>query len=139
MRERLADLGVEFRFGSRVEDLLCEERRVVGVKLADDSELTARAVVLATGHSARDVVTMLLNHGVRLEPKAFALGVRIEHPQPLINEIQYGRHARHPRLGAAPYKLAETVDGRGVFSFCMCPGGWIVPALSTSSMGMIWS
>jgi uncharacterized FAD-dependent dehydrogenase len=128
MRERLAGLGVEFRFGSRVEDLLCEERRVVGVKLADESELTARAVVLATGHSARDVVTMLLNHGVRLEPKAFALGVRIEHPQPLINEIQYGRHARHPRLGAAPYKLAETVDGRGVFSFCMCPGGWIVPA-----------
>ncbi len=128
MRERLAGLGVEFRFGSRVVDLLCERRRVVGVKLADDAELTARAVVLATGHSARDVITILLNHGVRLEPKAFALGVRIEHPQPLIDEIQYGSHARHPRLGAAPYKLAEKVDGRGVFSFCMCPGGWIVPA-----------
>ena len=128
MRERLAGLGVEFRFGSRVEDLLCEKRRVVGVKLADGTELTARAVVLATGHSARDVITMLLNHGVRLEQKAFALGVRIEHPQPLINDIQYGSDARHPKLGAASYKLAETVDGRGVFTFCMCPGGWIVPA-----------
>ncbi len=128
MRERLAGLGVEFRFGSRVVDLLCEQRRAVGVKLADETELTARAVVLATGHSARDVVTMLLNRGVQLESKAFALGVRIEHPQPLSNEIQYGAHARHPGLGSASYKLAQTVDGRGVFSFCMCPGGWIVPA-----------
>jgi uncharacterized FAD-dependent dehydrogenase len=68
--------------------------------------------------------------GVTLEPKGFALGVRIEHPQELINEIQFGRHAKHPKLGAASYKLATQIEGRGVFSFCMCPGGWIVPAMT---------
>jgi uncharacterized FAD-dependent dehydrogenase len=85
-------------------------------------------VVLATGHSARDIFVMLSEAGVPLEAKAFALGVRIEHPQPLINRIQYGRFASHPKLPNAAYRVAETVDGRGVFSFCMCPGGFVVPA-----------
>ena len=91
------------------------------------------AVVLATGHSARDVFTMLHAHEISLESKPFAVGVRIEHPQALINRAQYGASAGHPNLPAAYYRLAETVDERGVFSFCMCPGGWIVPAMTTSS------
>ncbi|MBM4376079.1 MAG: FAD-dependent oxidoreductase [Deltaproteobacteria bacterium] len=132
MRERLEAVGVEFRFGARVVELLVDERRgrrhIAGVRLADGTELAAEIVVLATGHSARDVLIMLERAGVRLEAKPFALGVRIEHPQPLINAIQYGRDAGHARLPNAPYRVATTVEDRGVFSFCMCPGGWIVPA-----------
>jgi len=105
------------------------DRRAIGVRLADGGEVTGRAVVIATGHSARDVHGMVARAGVRLEAKPFAMGVRIEHPQPLIDRIQYGRAAGHPALPAAAYKLAFTPgDGRGAFSFCMCPGGWIVPA-----------
>lgn len=128
LREKLAGVGVTFEFGARVVGLLRQADRVSGVRLADGRELAARAVVLATGHSARDVYVMLAEAGVTLEAKAFALGVRIEHPQPLINQIQYGRFANHPKLPNASYRVAETVEGRGVFSFCMCPGGFVVPA-----------
>jgi uncharacterized FAD-dependent dehydrogenase len=132
LRERLEAAGQRFRFGARVVSLLVEPTsggpRVAGVKLADGSEIAARAVVLATGHSARDVYRFLAEAGVPLEAKAFALGVRIEHPQPLINGIQYGSAAGHPKLPNASYRLAHEVDRRGVFSFCMCPGGWVVPA-----------
>ncbi len=132
LREELLRAGSEFRFGARVTGLLSEgqgaERRVLGVRLADGSEVLGDAVVCATGHSARDVLELLLANGLTLEPKAFALGVRIEHPQPLINRIQYGAVADHPRLPNAAYRIAHEVNGRGVFSFCMCPGGWVVPA-----------
>ncbi len=136
MRARLESVGVEVRFGARVVDLVVDGGRVAGVVLANGSSVTGDAVVLATGHSARDVVAMLAARGVALEPKAFALGVRIEHPQPLINQIQYGRAAGHAALPAASYRLAEQVGGRGVFSFCMCPGGWVVPA-STEPGGLV--
>jgi uncharacterized FAD-dependent dehydrogenase len=139
MRSELEQVGVQFRFGARVSELCVEgssERRVSGVRLADGSEIAARYVVLATGHSASDVYTLLAKQGVRLEAKSFALGVRIEHPQALINRIQYGAAADHPALPAAAYSIAETVDGRGVFSFCMCPGGFIVPA-STVPGGLV--
>ena len=107
------------------------------MRLADGDEVIGRAVVMATGHSARDVHELLARAGVRLEAKPFALGVRIEHPQPLIDRIQYGRAAGHPKLPAAAYRLAFTPsDGRGVFSFCMCPGGLIVPA-STEPDGVV--
>lgn len=132
LRERLEGVGVEFRFGARVDELLTEhtgsQRRIGGVRLADGSELLAERVVLAAGHSARDVLGLLGRAGLHLEPKPFALGVRIEHPQPLINRIQYGSAAGHPRLPSAAYRLSQTVRERGVFSFCMCPGGWVVPA-----------
>lgn len=132
IRERLQSVGVSFRFESRVVDLLLEAcsggRGVAGVRLADGSEIAARAVVLATGHSARDVFVMLERLGVALEPKPFALGVRVEHPQPLINRIQYGARAGHPKLPSAAYRVATQIAGRSVFSFCMCPGGFIVPA-----------
>jgi uncharacterized FAD-dependent dehydrogenase len=128
LREKLAGVGVRFEFGARVVGLLRAPGKVRGVQLADGREIEARAVVLATGHSARDIFVMLAEAGVALEAKAFALGVRVEHPQPLINRIQYGRFADHPKLPNASYRVAETVDGRGVFSFCMCPGGFVVPA-----------
>jgi uncharacterized FAD-dependent dehydrogenase len=132
LRERLEAVGVEFRFGARLTELLIDgkgsARRARGVRLADGTEVEADAVVLATGHSARDVFELALRLGLELEPKPFALGVRIEHPQPLINRIQYGSFAGHMRLPNAAYRVAETIEGRGVFSFCMCPGGWIVPA-----------
>jgi uncharacterized FAD-dependent dehydrogenase len=137
LREDLARVGSEIRFGSRVTELVVREGRAIGVRLADGGELTGRAVVLATGHSARDVHHLLLAAGVRLEAKPFAMGVRIEHPQPLIDKIQYGRFAGHAKLPAAPYRLAFTPDDkRGAFSFCMCPGGWIVPA-STEPDGVV--
>jgi uncharacterized protein len=137
MRERLASVGSEMRFGARVTELVVRDGRAVGVRLADGGELIGRAVVMATGHSARDVHSLLLAAGVRLEAKPFAMGVRIEHPQPLIDRIQYGRHAGHVKLPAAAYRLAFTPDDkRGAFSFCMCPGGWIVPA-STEPDGLV--
>ncbi len=140
LREHLESVGVRFEFGARVVDLLVEvhdaRRSVAGVKLADGREIAAQAVVVATGHSARDVFELLARAGVTLQPKAFALGVRIEHPQPLINRIQYGAAAGHPKLPSAAYRVVEQVDGRGVFSFCMCPGGFVVPA-STEPGGLV--
>ncbi|MFZ9886230.1 MAG: NAD(P)/FAD-dependent oxidoreductase [Myxococcota bacterium] len=140
LRERLESCGVEFRFGARVTEIVVEakggKRRATGVRLADGVELAGRAVVLATGHSARDVWRMLHDVGAPLEAKPFALGVRLEHPQPLINEVQYGKAAGHPKLPNAYYRLAETVDDRGVFSFCMCPGGFVVPA-ATEAGGLV--
>lgn len=128
IRARLEEVGVEFRFGARVVAVATRGGAVTGVRLHDGTEIAADAVVIATGHSARDVFELLAEAGVRLEAKAFALGVRIEHPQPLINRIQYGPAAGHAKLPAASYRLAQTVRERGVFSFCMCPGGWVVPA-----------
>jgi hypothetical protein len=152
MRERLVACGVRFLFGTRVTDLVVVDdkaggRRIGGVKVqatstgeddvrGHDGEIPGDVVVLATGHSARDVYRFLRDAGVRLEAKAFALGVRIEHPQPLIDRIQYGAAAGHAKLAAASYKLAHTNDDGGVFSFCMCPGGWIVPA-STDRQGLV--
>jgi uncharacterized FAD-dependent dehydrogenase len=140
LRERLESLGVGFRFGARVAELLVEltqgQRSVAGVRLSDGVEIPAECVVLATGHSARDVFEMLGRAGVALESKPFSVGVRIEHPQALIDRVQYGSSAGHPRLPAASYQLATTIDGRGVFSFCMCPGGFIVPA-ATEPEGLV--
>ncbi len=136
LRERLERAGCEFRFGARVTDLITRDGHAIGVRLGDQ-ELLGRAVVLATGHSARDIHALLERAHVRLEAKGFSMGVRIEHPQPLIDHIQYGRAAGHAKLPAAPYKLAFTPDDkRGAFSFCMCPGGWIVPA-STEQDGLV--
>ena len=98
-------------------------------------ELAGDAVVLAAGHSARPLYDALARRGVALAAKEFAVGVRVEHPQPLIDEIQYGRRARHPRLPAAFYQVSAQAGDRGVYSFCMCPGGWVVPA-STEPDGL---
>ena len=136
LRARLEGCGVAFRFGARVAALEVAGGRVRGVRLAGGDGLEADAVVVATGHSARDVYAWLQAAGVHLEAKPVALGVRIEHPQPLIDALQYGRSAGHARLPAAAYRLAAQVEGRGVFSFCMCPGGFIVPA-ATEATGLV--
>ncbi len=141
LRERLEAVGVEFHFESKLERILVtgsgRERRVQGVELSDGRSFNADAVVLATGHSARDVFEMLEEMHVTLEPKGFAVGVRAEHPQPLINQIQYGADTGHPALPSAYYRLAATVEDRGVFSFCMCPGGWIVPAATEAGTQVV--
>ncbi len=137
MREHLESVGVAFEFGARVTDIeRGPDGRVRSVRLADGRELGCEAVVLATGHSARDIYELLESMRVRLVSKGFALGVRIEHPQPLINRIQYGRFANHPKLPNAAYRIVHTENERGVFSFCMCPGGFIVPA-ATEPEGVV--
>lgn len=128
MRESILKAGGEIHFEHRVVDFILEQGAVRGVVAANGKEFIGKAVILATGHSARDIFNLLVKRGVRVEAKAFAMGVRIEHPQPLIDRIQYHTPERHPHLPAASYRLAHTVEERGVFSFCMCPGGWIVPS-----------
>ncbi len=132
IRKTLEAGGIPVRFGERVAGLQVEKGRVRGVRLASGEELEASAAVVATGHSARDVYDWLARAGAQLEAKPFAAGVRVEHPQALIDEVQYGKDAHHPLLPAASYRLSTTVEGRGVFSFCMCPGGWIVPSATES-------
>jgi uncharacterized FAD-dependent dehydrogenase len=128
LRAHLAGLGVEYRFETTVTGLDVAGGRVRAVRVEGGGDIEADAVVLAVGHSARAVYEWALAGGIALVRKPFALGVRIEHPQRLIDEIQYGEAAGHPKLPPAFYELAADADGRGVYSFCMCPGGWIVPA-----------
>ena len=137
LRGRIEALGGDVWFGSRVSglDLDPANRTVRGVLLADGRHLAATAVVLAVGHSARDTFAWLQASGVALEAKPFAMGVRIEHPQPQIDRARWGEQAGHPRLGAAEYKLVHHClepqnQGRDVYSFCMCPGGLVVGATS---------
>jgi len=135
LREQIEALGGEYRFGSRVDDLDIEGanggRRVRGVMLADGTHVAADHVVLAVGHSARDTFAMLHARGVAIEAKPFSIGVRIEHPQSLIDRCRYGEGAGHPLLGAADYRLVHHgTSGRSVYSFCMCPGGTVVAAAS---------
>ena len=137
LRSRIEDLGGEVRFSSRVEELLLAPSRagknhqLVGLRMADGQEIACRHCVLAPGHSARDIFLMLERIGVELERKPFSVGLRIEHPQPLIDQARWGSMAGHPRLGAAEYKLVHHAsNGRCVYSFCMCPGGFVVGATS---------
>jgi len=127
LREHLAGLGVVHRFQTAATGLCREGGRVRAVRV-DGGELPADVVVLAVGHSARAVYTWAAEAGLALERKPIAVGVRIEHPQPLIDQIQYGAAAGHPKLPPAFYELTANAAERGVYSFCMCPGGWIVPA-----------
>lgn len=127
IREAIIAAGGEVHFNSRVTELLITNGRVHGVVLADGRSLHAPAVVLATGHSARDVFHLLQRQGVRIERKDFALGVRIEHPQAIIDAAMYHCPVRDPYLPPASYSLVQQVNDLGVYSFCMCPGGIIAP------------
>jgi hypothetical protein len=127
MRETILNCGGEIHFNSRVTNFIIKDEKAVGV-VANENEYIGDAVILATGHSARDIYFLLHKHNIKIEPKPFAIGVRIEHPQELINKIQYHSKIKNPYLPAASYNLACDVRGRGVYSFCMCPGGIIVPA-----------
>ena len=131
MRETILNSGGEIYFNSKVTDFILKEKKISGVVINDEKEFLAEAVILATGHSARDIFYLLHKRNIKIEPKPFALGVRIEHPQALINEIQYHTKEKQEALPAASYNLACDIDGRGVYSFCMCPGGIIVPAATS--------
>ena len=131
IRAEIESLGGEIRFQQRVTDLHIEDGHVRGVTLADGAQIRADQVILALGHSARDTFAMLHERGVFMEAKPFSVGFRIEHPQTLIDKARWGKHAGHPLLGAADYKLVHHAsNGRAVYSFCMCPGGQVVAATS---------
>ena len=117
-------------------DLVIENGCVKGIVCEDGREFKSDAVILATGHSARDIYQMLDNKKIALEAKGFAMGVRVEHPQALIDSIQYHRKERGEYLPPAAYNIVAQSAGRGVYSFCMCPGGQIVPA-STENDGIV--
>ena len=143
MREEIIRLGGEVRFESKMTELLINDGQVKGVVINETETLPCEQVVLAIGHSARDTANMLYEKQVPMEAKAFAVGLRVEHPQTMINESQYGK-SESGELGAAPYKVtARAQNGRGVYSFCMCPGGYVVNASSeegfTAVNGMSYS
>ncbi len=158
IRQTILAAGGRFVFGARVTDLILREGRAVGVcyrqtssddevsgaeqasagsGLSGDERIECVAVVLATGHSARDIYEILHCRGVHIEAKPYAMGVRIEHPQALIDRIQYHMPERGDYLPAATYSLVAQVGGRGVYSFCMCPGGFIVPAMTDASESVV--
>lgn len=128
IRATIQHYGGAIHFDSLVTDFIVQDQKIIGVKVNGDQEHIAKAVILATGHSARDIYQLLHQKNITIEAKPFALGVRIEHPQLLIDKIQYNQSPREEGLPASSYKLACQVGNRGVFSFCMCPGGLIVPA-----------
>lgn len=131
MREWLKTQGVEFQFQTKLTGLNISRGQITGVIMNNERELPTSVLILAVGHSARDTFQMLCRAGVAMEIKPFAMGVRIEHPQNLINKIQYGPAAGHPALPPAEYALSfRTAQGRPVYSFCMCPGGSIIAASS---------
>ncbi|NPC56051.1 NAD(P)/FAD-dependent oxidoreductase [Caenimonas soli] len=136
MREQIIAMGGEIRFQQRVTDLLIEDGQLRGLTVLNQangqsSEMRADHLVLALGHSSRDTFEMLHERGVFLEAKPFSIGFRIEHPQGVIDRARWGRHAGHPLLGAADYRLVHHAgNGRSVYSFCMCPGGTVVAATS---------
>ena len=136
IRQTILDAGGEVHFNRRVTGLKIKNNRVLGVYCGDEL-VEGAAVVLATGHSADDIYEMLHRSGVLLEAKPFAMGVRAEHPQELINTIQYRRSAEAEYLPAASYSLVAQVGGRGVYSFCMCPGGFMVPAMTEASQSVV--
>lgn len=131
MRETIIKNGGEIHFNSKVTDFIINNNKMTGVIVNSEKEFIGDSVILATGHSARDIYYLLNKYNIKIFAKPFALGVRIEHPQELINEIQYHTKQKHENLPAASYTLACEVEGKGVYSFCMCPGGIIVPAATS--------
>lgn len=128
IRETIIHYGGVVHFDSKVTDLIVDKGHIQGVVVNEEKEHLAGAVILATGHSARDIYQLLHQKNILLESKPFAIGVRVEHPQPLIDHIQYRQNPREEWLPASSYRLACQVGEKGVFSFCMCPGGLVVPA-----------
>lgn len=127
MRQCILDHGGEIHFNTRVTDFLLEGDQIKGVKTLEGDLFKSNNVILATGHSARDIFELLHSKGIEIELKPLAIGVRVEHPQSLIDTIQYSCDDRGPYLPPSPYSISKQVQGRGVYSFCMCPGGVIAP------------
>lgn len=150
MRNKIIECGGEVHFETRMDELIIKGNKVVGIRTNKGTEIEGE-VILATGHSARDVYRYLAANGIFIEPKGLAMGVRLEHPSHLIDQIQYhNKQGRGKYLPAAEYTYVEQVEERGVYSFCMCPGGFVVPAasdkeqvvvngMSPSNRGSKWS
>ncbi len=135
MRKTIQEHGGEIRFHSKVTDIIIEEGRITGVQVNEKEHLDTSICILAIGHSSRDTYQMLQNRGIAMEAKSFAVGFRVEHPQHLIDRDQYGCTHEESGLPTAAYKVtAKTSTGRGVYSFCMCPGGYVVNASSEEGM-----
>lgn len=134
IRNKIISLGGEVRFNTRLDNIIIEDDMVKGIIVNEGEIIDTNALVLAIGHSARDTFELIHNLGVDIMPKPFAIGVRAEHPQELLDKAQYGEYAGHPRLGSADYKLTyHSSNGRSVYSFCMCPGGEVVAAASENN------
>tara|TARA_R110002073_G_scaffold336450_2_gene533548 strand:- start:58 stop:1611 length:1554 start_codon:yes stop_codon:yes gene_type:complete len=133
IRETILNYGGEIHFESRVTDFIIKSNNIQAIQLQNGKELVAEKVILATGHSARDIFYLLNKKNIALEAKSFAMGVRVEHPQHIIDSIQYHCSGKRDELlPAATYSLVQQVNERGVYSFCMCPGGFIVPAATAN-------
>ncbi|MBF7096428.1 NAD(P)/FAD-dependent oxidoreductase [Alkalibacter sp. M17DMB] len=135
IRKQIENLGGKVNFSSRITDIITENGKAVGLEIDGGDSIYSDDIILATGHSANDVYRMLIEKKVFVEPKSFAIGVRIEHPSEMINKNQYGKYHRSNILGAASYQLSyrDKYSGRGVYSFCMCPGGLVVGSSSEES------
>lgn len=131
IREKIIEQGGEVIFETRVTDLVLQGDKITGLKTQNGDLYTAAGVILATGHSARDIFELLERKGIEIEVKPFALGVRVEHPQQLIDKIQYKCDDRGEYLPPSPYSIVKQIDGRGMYSFCMCPGGIIAPCATS--------
>ena len=131
IREFILDHGGEVLFNTRVVELIIHSNEIAGIRTQRNDIIEASKVILATGHSARDIFELLYRQNIKIEAKPFALGVRVEHPQSLIDSIQYDCPVRSPFLPPAPYSIVRQVSGRGVYSFCMCPGGIIAPCATS--------
>jgi hypothetical protein len=141
IRKTIIEQGGEVFFNTKVEDFILADNEIKKIKTADGNLHDVQRVILATGHSARDIFELLAKKNIAIEAKPFAMGVRIEHPQALIDQIQYKCEERTAYLPPSSYSLVEQVDGRGVFSFCMCPGGVICPAGTATNETVVngWS
>lgn len=131
IRQKIIEHGGEIYFNSKVTDLILKNQKIETVVLRNGDRLSVKKIILATGHSARDIFELLNRKNILIEAKPFALGVRVEHSQALIDEIQYGTAARGPYLPPSPYSIVKQVQGRGMYSFCMCPGGVIAPCATS--------
>jgi hypothetical protein len=127
IRETIIQYGGQVIFKTRVTDILVKNNSLIGVQTQNGTTINADKIILATGHSARDIFELLYKKGIQIEAKPFALGVRVEHSQQLIDQIQYHCDARGEHLPPAPYSIVKQVNNRGIYSFCMCPGGVIAP------------
>ena len=133
IRDTIINYGGEIHFNSRVSDIKIKDNKVNAIVLKDSTIINCTKIILATGHSARDIFYMLHDKGITFEAKSFALGVRVEHSQELIDQIQYKCASRGEYLPPAPYSIARQINGRGVYSFCMCPGGIIAPCATAQN------
>lgn len=131
LREKILEHGGVVKFETRVTDILVKNNEVSGIITQNGDKISARNIILATGHSARDIFELLDRKGIEIEAKPFALGVRVEHPQELIDKIQYKCDSRGEFLPPSPYSIVKQINGRGMYSFCMCPGGIIAPCATS--------